>query len=246
VTWANRAACRGTPDTIWFPRKGNNATTAYTAARWYCDRCPVRLQCLDEALSVEVPGLRFGMRAGLNPDQRDDIARGHAPMPVFPAPLPLPAPRPEGVLVMPDTAPEPPSRPGPQLVPPAAPAPDPSASAEALIAWGTAHASSRVQSLAGKTRGALADLRQAYERESKVAAAEARVARLKAHLENAQRDLAAARGGKAKPAGAAPAPRSEDYPAIRAWAREQGIEVPVRGIPKREIREAYYAAQRAA
>lgn len=133
-------------------------------------------------------------------------------------------------------------RPAPQLVPPPTPAANQPATAEALIAWGTTHASSRVQALAGKATGALGDLRQAYERDGKVSAAEARVARLKAQLDNAQRDLAAAKGAKAKAATPPKAQPTEDYPAIRAWAREHGVEVGSVGVPARAVIEAYHAA----
>ncbi|WP_435173260.1 Lsr2 family DNA-binding protein [Actinacidiphila sp. bgisy145] len=111
---------------------------------------------------------------------------------------------------------------------------------DGLILWGAAHQSSRMQTLAGKARGALTDLRQAAERETKVAEAEARVARLKAQLENAQHDLASAKGAPKTKGTTAPA---EDYAAIRAWAREQGIEVGRVGRPKREVVDAYHAAQ---
>jgi hypothetical protein len=144
---------------------------------------------------------------------------------------------------MPDTAPAPAARPGPQLVPPTTPAPAPSATAEALIAWGTAHASSRVQALAGKASGALADLRQAYERDSKVQAAEAKIARLKAQLANAEKDLRAAKGTAPAKSTSTPTPGpAEDYKAIRAWAREHGVEVGAVGIPTRAVMDAYHAA----
>lgn len=245
MTWATRAACRGTPLTIWFPGKGNSATTAYKTATWYCDRCPVRRECLDEALRVESSGARYGMRAGLDPTERDAIGRGESPLPNFPPPLPLPAcvaRRLEGVPAVSvtditPTAPPPPPPPG------HAPLTD-----EALIAWGAAHSSSRVQALAGKVSGALADLRKAYERDGKVAAAEARVSRLKAQLANAERDLRAAKGTAPTKPAIAPKPEppkkapSVGYTAIREWAREHGIECGSVGRPGRAVLEAYRAA----
>lgn len=134
------------------------------------------------------------------------------------------------------------------ITPPAPPKLDsrdvaPPSSTEALIRWGAAHSSSRMQALAGKARSALADLRQAAERETKVADAEARVKRLKAQLDNAQKDLASAKGTTAP---RATEQAAEDYAAIRAWARESGIEVGAVGRPKREVIDAYHAAQHAA
>lgn len=89
MTWSERAACLGTLTEMWFPGKGNAAKNAYKAAKWYCDRCPVRRQCLEEALRTELTSCRFGMRAGLTPDERDAIDRGDVPFPGFQPPLPL-------------------------------------------------------------------------------------------------------------------------------------------------------------
>ncbi len=221
MTWSEHAACADTALEMWFPRKGNNATNAYTAARWYCERCPVRRPCLYEALRTDRPGARYGMRAGLTPGERDDIANDRAPIPTFPPPHPREG-EPMSVTDITQAAPR-------------EPISTVLTDVEALIAWGTAHSSSRVQTLAGKARGALADLRQTAERETKVAEAEDRVALLKAQLENAQKDLASAKGTTTPKAG-------EDYTAIRAWARDHGIEVGAVGRPKREVVEAYHAA----
>lgn len=237
MTWATRAACRGTPTAMWFPR----AASQYPAAQWYCDRCPVRRECLEEALRIEPADRRYGMRAGLNPRERDDIARGDAPVPEFPPPLPFPAAptiqRPEGAPAVSIT----------DIT--ATPKQDPAggipATADALIEWGAAQESSRLQALAGKARAALTDLRQAAARESKVSAAEARIGRLKAQLANAEKDLRAAKGtpAAAKSGSTSKPGPAEDYPAIRAWARANGVAVGAVGRPSNAVIEAYHAAQ---
>lgn len=144
--------------------------------------------------------------------------------------------------IMPDVTPAP--RPAPQLVAQRVPAAEPPSTAEALIAWGAAHPITRIQGLAAKARAALADLRQASEREGKVAAAEARIARIKAQLVNAEQDLRAAKGATAaKAADPAKVGPVEDYPAIRAWAREHGVDVGAVGRPARAVIDDYHAAR---
>ncbi|MGW5352233.1 WhiB family transcriptional regulator [Streptomyces sp. NPDC004031] len=229
--WWQQAACAGTDVDLWFPGAGQG----YGTAVWYCARCPVREACLDDALTTDRTGDSHGMRAGLTPNQRDAIARGDltATQALDQALADLDFQ--ETTVTVTDITPTPPASGLPDTV-------------EALIAWGAAHNSTRVQSLAGKARSALADLRQAAEREARVSDAEARVKRLKAQLANAERDLVAAKSTKPKPGSTTTLTPggAEDYAAIRAWARENGIRVPERGIPKREIRDAYYAANPAA
>jgi hypothetical protein len=143
--------------------------------------------------------------------------------------------------------PVPEQRPEPQLVPtpPAEPSTAP-LSTEQLIVWGANHNSARYQTLAGKASAALADLRKAYEQAGKVAEAEARIKRLRAQLANAERDLAAAKGKPAKPTTKAASASAVDYAAVRAWAARQGIEVAPVGRPRRDVVNAYLAAQQAA
>jgi len=223
--WTDRAACRGQPLDAWFPPAGA-ALVAYERARRVCAACPVRADCLDEDLRVAHVNHRHGMRAGLMPDERDAIARGElTPAEALDHALTL-AESEETTVTVTDITPTPPT----SAIP---------ATAEALIEWGASQDSSRLQALAGKARGALADLRQAAERETRVAEAEARIERLEAQLQNARQDLAAAKGSKPK----APA---EDYAAIRAWAKERGLVVAAVGRPAQTVIDAYHAAQKAA
>jgi WhiB family transcriptional regulator, redox-sensing transcriptional regulator len=63
--WVGRAACRGSDPTLWFgrvddmpPARALDAEAAgpekrrIEKARAYCEGCPVRLECLDHALSL--------------------------------------------------------------------------------------------------------------------------------------------------------------------------------------------------
>jgi hypothetical protein len=131
----------------------------------------------------------------------------------------------EPITPVPESRPVP--RPAPQLV---QATPDAPRTNDELIAWGAAHPSSRIQALAGKASASLNDLKKAYEQAGKVADAEARIKRLRAQLANAETT-------------AGPA---VDYTAVRAWAAEQGIPVGPTGRPKREVVDAYLAAQQAA
>jgi hypothetical protein len=234
--WYEHAACQGDPLEAWFPPTGPGALPAYARARRICAACPVRVECLNEDLNAPHYDRRYGMRAGLMPAARDAVARGELTAEqALDNALALAEAQGEQPVTITDITPTPPATTVPTT-------------AEALIEWGAAHQSTRIQSLAGKARAALADLRQAAEKEARVSDAEARVKRLKAQLSNAERDLAAAKGAKPKPGSTTtlPAEGPVDYAAIRAWAREQGIEVGAVGIPKRTVIDAYFAAQNAA
>jgi WhiB family redox-sensing transcriptional regulator len=64
--WLERASCRGRDQSWWFaPLDSFEAQTA----RAVCRSCPVRAQCLDEALELEGEHA-YGIRAALDPAQR--------------------------------------------------------------------------------------------------------------------------------------------------------------------------------
>lgn len=77
-TWRDRAACsqplyRGARD-MWFPIDADNQ--ARRAAKQICDTCPVRVDCLTEAVNTEgaaAVNARFGVYGGLTPRQRRRI-----------------------------------------------------------------------------------------------------------------------------------------------------------------------------
>ena len=72
--WTLSALCAQTDPALWFPATG----AGYGEARRICGRCPVRDECLADALQREGVAFREyrgGMWGGLSPGQRADRAR---------------------------------------------------------------------------------------------------------------------------------------------------------------------------
>ena len=65
--WQNRAECLGQDEAIFFPDDGN-----YEPARTICNRCDVRLVCLDYAMRHKI---KDGMWGGVSPEQRRKARR---------------------------------------------------------------------------------------------------------------------------------------------------------------------------
>jgi WhiB family redox-sensing transcriptional regulator len=76
--WRSEAACRD-KDTKWFYADSRDQN--YRAGRQVCADCPVKKPCLDEAMHDEAAygsRLRYGLRGGLSPEERQDLAQGRA------------------------------------------------------------------------------------------------------------------------------------------------------------------------
>jgi WhiB family transcriptional regulator, redox-sensing transcriptional regulator len=70
VTWRDRAACAGMDPDLFFP-----ADNDFGVARAVCSGCPVRVECLEDALRYPKLADQWGMFAGLLPSERDTIRR---------------------------------------------------------------------------------------------------------------------------------------------------------------------------
>lgn len=71
MSWHLHAACVGTETDVFFPPMGGNG--AYDEAKRICDRCPVKTECLADALENETE-FRAGMYGGKTPAERDQLA----------------------------------------------------------------------------------------------------------------------------------------------------------------------------
>jgi WhiB family redox-sensing transcriptional regulator len=70
-TWTAQAACRGTDTEIFFPVTPDEEAEALSI----CATCPVRAQCLDDAIrNREI----YGIWGGTTPEQRRRIRRERA------------------------------------------------------------------------------------------------------------------------------------------------------------------------
>jgi len=71
--WAEQALCTQADPDAWFPTKGQHAL-AKTATR-ICQACPVRVQCLEYALSGADTwgGIATGIWGGTTPAERDQL-----------------------------------------------------------------------------------------------------------------------------------------------------------------------------
>ncbi len=78
--WMREAACHDTPRDVFFPSvlpnrirdRGLLLDRQWDEARTYCNRCPVRAECLEFAIDTDT---RTGMYGGKTPDERATIQR---------------------------------------------------------------------------------------------------------------------------------------------------------------------------
>jgi hypothetical protein len=70
--WRNQAACAGMPAEAFYPASGDHEATE--VAKRVCRGCPVRAECLADALGWEASGRRHGIVGGLSARQRDQLA----------------------------------------------------------------------------------------------------------------------------------------------------------------------------
>jgi WhiB family redox-sensing transcriptional regulator len=74
--WRCDAACADVDPEIFYPLDLDPTGPAVTAARQVCAGCPVRLDCLLDVLEGEDPSRRWGITAGLTPDERAAVFAG--------------------------------------------------------------------------------------------------------------------------------------------------------------------------
>jgi WhiB family redox-sensing transcriptional regulator len=65
--WRDEALCAQTDPEIFFPEPGQSPH----AAKQVCAECPVRVECLTDALDHR--DIAFGVRGGLTPTQRREL-----------------------------------------------------------------------------------------------------------------------------------------------------------------------------
>jgi WhiB family transcriptional regulator, redox-sensing transcriptional regulator len=74
--WQDEALCRDTGTHHWFPTERDDVLSSddpkWLRARAWCARCPVKVECLEWALIVDV---RYGMWGGTTPKERRVIRR---------------------------------------------------------------------------------------------------------------------------------------------------------------------------
>ena len=73
--WQHFAQCIGAPINVFFPQSRRHTDNTWREARAMCDRCTVKKECLDLALSVPQTDDRWGMFGGTTPTERRKMRR---------------------------------------------------------------------------------------------------------------------------------------------------------------------------
>lgn len=68
--WRQDAECADVDPEIFYPLDLDPTGPAVTTARRICAGCPVRSTCLSDVMTGEDPARRWGVTAGLTPDER--------------------------------------------------------------------------------------------------------------------------------------------------------------------------------
>lgn len=231
--WRLRAACRGHDTERWFDGPGGQ----YGTAQQLCDGCPVRAECLHQALTTESAWHRYGLWGGLTGGQRNtipalpaskaaaltflrehlaalDAERTPKPMPTTPATSPTPPVVDIRLKAGAET---------PELI-----------TTSSLLRWAEDHPDPDVQDQGARAEAALTGLRQRYAADQELTAITTEADQLEKRLaELRAREAELAPAPKKKRA--APA-RDYDSRTVRAWADHNGIDCPRVGqIPKRVL-----------
>lgn len=77
--WRAVAACTVVAPETFYPLDLTPTGPAVTAARRICGGCPVRMACLADVMASENPARRWGVTAGLTPDERTALFAGQRP-----------------------------------------------------------------------------------------------------------------------------------------------------------------------
>lgn len=72
TAWQDQARCFGSPLAWWFPHKNDE-----TPALEICARCPVRQECLNDAIATGET--TYGIRGGLTPTERGKLSQKQDP-----------------------------------------------------------------------------------------------------------------------------------------------------------------------
>lgn len=227
--WHADAACAGEDTRVFFAAVPGRA-------RAICSGCPVRAECLHDALTHKAPngvwgGLTVAERAAIPalPRQKGEamvLLREHL---IAIAPTAHPTDERPDMPMNPTTT--------TQAAPTAEELP-----VDELLAWGDQHAGADVQDQAARARAALAGLRTRYAADTEIAAIASEEQQLEqrlAELRMRKGELVPAKAktkGKHKPL---------DYPAaeVRAWAKETGRPCPPVGRIPKAVVDAWRADQ---
>lgn len=250
--WRHRAACAGQDTALWFPKNPIGSL-----AMQVCGGCPVRAECLYDALQQETPGARrFGIWGGLTTGQRNQLPplEGSKAMTIAALRRLLdeideqggPEAARHNRLHLPDERTPEPMTTTPTLSP-TRPIVDVQLKAGAdvhlrepealpigqLLKWGDNHPDLEVQDQAARARAALAGLRTRHAADQELTAITTEAAEL-------EKRLAELRAREAELAPVKPKAKRKpvEYPAaeVRAWAAANNIACPPFGrVPKRVL-----------
>lgn len=78
--WRNHAACRGCDPELFFPDRGGPSTAIAAQAKAICAACPVRTECLEEAIRDNE---EYGVRGGMTPRERRRLRRERGMVPTW-------------------------------------------------------------------------------------------------------------------------------------------------------------------
>jgi len=71
--WHALAACRGMDESVFFCPAGVDPVPHIWRAKRVCAGCPVRSECLEDAMAWELPSARVGVLGGLSAVERERL-----------------------------------------------------------------------------------------------------------------------------------------------------------------------------